>query len=95
MEAHTRTGVWGLTWAGDTAVVHSSNCHKFARTAALLPSVRSLFGLQKALLSTVSGPKCLSPVLSSFQAFFFSEAEKGGIGNRKKEIRLLLYKNFF
>lgn len=90
MGGHTRTALWGLTWAGDPAGVHSSNCHKSARTAALLPSLRSLFGLQKALIKTVSGPMFLRPVLSSFQAFFFSEGEKGGIGNRKKEIRLPL-----
>lgn len=77
MEAHTRTALWGLTWPGDTAGFHSNNYHKSARITALLASVRK--GLR-----TVSGPKFLRLVLSSFQGFFFSEAEKGGMGNRKK-----------
>lgn len=83
-------GVW---WPGDTSGVHFSNYHKSARTAALLASVRSLLEFQKPL-RTGSGPRFLRPVLSSFQNFFFSEGEKGRIGNRKKEIRLLLNENF-
>lgn len=94
VEAYIRTALWGLTWAGDTAGVHSRNHHKSARTTALLASVRSLLELQKALRA-VSGPRFLRPTLSSFQGFFFSEGEKGEIEKKKKRIRLLLNENFF
>lgn len=93
MEAHTRTALWGLTWAGNKAGAHSRNHHKSPRTTALLASVRSLLELQKALMAA-SGPKFLRSILSSFQSSFFSEGEKGGIVKRKKEIRLLLNENF-